>query len=36
MYLRLDDINMYYEDNQKQDCPVIVFIHGLGENADSW
>lgn len=36
MYIKLKDINMYYEDNQKKDCPVVFFIHGLGENADSW
>lgn len=30
MYKKLKDINMYYEDNQKEGCPVIFFIHGLG------
>lgn len=36
MYIQLDDLKMYYSDNQQIDKPVLVFIHGLGENLDSW
>ncbi len=36
MYINLDDFEMYYIDNQKTDKPVLIFIHGLGENLDSW
>lgn len=36
MNIQLDDLNMYYYDNQLADKPVLIFIHGLGENLDSW
>lgn len=36
MEIQLNDFKMYYVDNQKQNKPVLVFIHGLGENLDSW
>lgn len=36
MYLQLHDLQLYYTDNQKVSVPVVIFIHGLGENADSW
>lgn len=36
MYIQLDELNMYYHDNQKTNLTPIVFIHGLGENLDSW
>lgn len=36
MEIQLDDFNMYYVDNQRKDKPVLIFIHGLGENLDSW
>jgi len=34
MITNVNGINLYYED--KGEGPAIVFIHGLGENADSW
>lgn len=36
MNIQLDDLNLYYYDNQLADKPVVIFIHGLGENLDSW
>jgi pimeloyl-ACP methyl ester carboxylesterase len=32
----LNDLSMNYYDNQNHDKPVLVFIHGLGENLESW
>ncbi len=36
MEIQLNDFKMYYVDNQRQNKPVLIFIHGLGENLDSW
>lgn len=36
MYIQLEDLNMYYYDNKRSNCPALIFIHGLGENLDSW
>lgn len=35
-YAQLNDLNMYYYDNEKYDKPAVVLIHGLGENINSW
>ena len=32
----LNDLTMNYLDNSNHGKPVIVFIHGLGENLESW
>ena len=32
----LDDLCMSYFDNENMDKPVLVFLHGLGENMESW
>ena len=34
MYANINGINMYYEE--KGQGPAFVFIHGLGESAESW
>jgi pimeloyl-ACP methyl ester carboxylesterase len=36
MYIQLDDLKMFYYDNHATHKPVMVFIHGLGENLNSW
>ena len=36
MYIQLDDLKMHYSDNQATNKPILVFVHGLGENLDSW
>ncbi len=35
-YVKLDDINIFYYDNQNFAKPVIIFLHGLGESLESW
>jgi 3-oxoadipate enol-lactonase len=36
MYIKINDLNMYYYDSGQSDKQALVFIHGLGENLDSW
>jgi len=36
MYIKADDLNMYYYDSGQPNKQVLVFIHDLGENLDSW
>ncbi|MDQ5921700.1 MAG: hypothetical protein QG673_1759 [Pseudomonadota bacterium] len=34
--IMLDDLSINYHDNNNLDKPTLIFIHGLGENLQSW